>query len=171
MIINISHMEYITFYTINRTAFDILAYFGLSSVESIYTWTLLVSTPEHYSYLHRLPLNRVESQCIQGLVLESCVACCLFLHMGTPATGATELQVVLWMHPLLKFIWQKLSLQWRRQVLRLRGPLYFRNYNCTPPPPLRAFPEATIKVYAWFFLGCRIAPPPPPWEFFFLEPL
>ena len=36
--------------------------FGLSSVESIYTWKLLVSTPEHYSYLHRLPLNRVESQ-------------------------------------------------------------------------------------------------------------
>ena len=46
-------MEYITFYTIKRTAFDILAYFWpeLSgkylhlNITRIYTWKLLVSTP------------------------------------------------------------------------------------------------------------------------------
>ena len=46
-------MEYITFYAINRTAFDILAYFWpeLSgkylhlNITRIYTWKLLVSTP------------------------------------------------------------------------------------------------------------------------------
>ena len=27
-------------------------------------------------------------------------------------------------------------------------------------PPLRGFPEATIKVYTWIFLGFRIASPP-----------
>ena len=51
---NTSHMEYITFYTIKRTAFDILAYFWPELSGSIYTWTLLVYTPENYSYLHRL---------------------------------------------------------------------------------------------------------------------
>ena len=30
-----------------------------------------------------------------------------------------------------------------------------------PPPPLRGFPEANIKVYTWIILGFRIAPPPP----------
>ena len=53
MIVNTSHMEYITFYAINRTAFDILAYFWpeLSgkylhlNITRIYTWKLLVSTP------------------------------------------------------------------------------------------------------------------------------
>ena len=44
------------------------------------------------------------------------------------------------------------TFQWRIQDLRLRGPTFFRNYICTPPP-LRGFPEATIKVYTWIFFS------------------
>ena len=72
MIFNTTHMEYITFYTMKRTTFDILAYFWpeLSGMYLHLNRTCLipgkVSTPENYSYLHRLPLNRVESQWICG---------------------------------------------------------------------------------------------------------
>ena len=30
------------------------------------------------------------------------------------------------------------------------GPLFYE-LELHPPPPLRGFPEATIKVYAWIF--------------------
>ena len=56
--------------------------------------------------------------------------------------------------------------QWRIQVLRLRGPTFFRIHNCTPPP-LRGFPEAIIKVYTWIFRISNCTPH----EFFFLKPL
>ena len=60
--------------------------------------------------------------------------------------------------------------QWRIQDLRLGGA-HFLGIRFAPPPPLRGFPEATIKVYTWIFfsrhnkslyldfLGFRIAPP------------
>ena len=51
----------------------------------------------------------------------------------------------------------------RIQVLRLGGSTFL---GISIAPPLRGFHEATIKVYTWFVLGFRIAPPP--LEFFFL---
>ena len=49
-------------------------------------------------------------------------------------------------------------MQWRIQVLRLGGGGgTFLGFQIAPP--LRGFPEATIKVYTWIWVGFRIAPP------------
>ena len=48
----------------------------------------------------------------------------------------------------------------------VRGGGTFLGIRIAPPPPLRGFPEATIKVYTWIFFELH---PPPPHEFFFLE--